>query len=137
MRLAHCHLAELFRGLRSILSSGSRLHYRMECRTHQHRVILGSQHSKGAQRHGRVMTGETLGSYSWVSRKTGIYNCLMLTHPSLKSSWGLSTIEPSVALGMIRELRYHGHDTGTSMGNKTKVKGPMGNFPAFILFGGG
>src|SRR5260370_7797140 len=61
----------------------------------------------------------------------------MFTHPSLKSSWGLSTIEPSVALGMIRELRYHGHDTGASMGNKTQVKGSMGNFPAFILFGSG
>src|SRR6266576_3260101 len=109
----------------------------MECCTYQHGVILGSQHSKGAQRHGRVMTGETLGSYSWVSRKTGIYNCLMLTHPPLRSSWGLNTIEPSVALGMIRELRYHGHDTGTSMGHKTKVKGPMRNFPAFILFGSG
>src|SRR5712691_7922904 len=83
------------------------------------------------------MTGETLGSQSWISRKTGIDNCPMLTHPSLKSSWGLSTIEPSVALGMIRELRYHGHDTSPSMGNKAKVKGPVGNFPAFILFGGG
>src|SRR5437868_2275395 len=38
---------------------------------------------------------------------------------------------------LFRELRYHGHDTGTSMGNKAEVKGPMGNFPAFILFGGG
>src|SRR2546429_9163790 len=61
----------------------------------------------------------------------------MLTHPSLRSSWGLRTIEPSVALGMIRELRYHSHDTGTSMGNKAQVKGPVGNFPAFILFRGG
>ena len=61
----------------------------------------------------------------------------MLTHPPLISSWGLNTIEPSVALGMIRELRHHGHDTGTSMGNKAQVKGPMGNFPAFILFGSG
>src|SRR5712692_8231628 len=129
--------AELFRVLRSVLSTSPRLHYRMECRTHQHGVILGSQHSKGAQRHGRVMAGETLGSYSRVSRKTGIYNCLMLTHPSLKSSWGLSAIEPPVALGMIRELRYHGYDTGTSMRNKTQVKGPVGNFPAFILFGSG
>src|SRR5712692_5292854 len=129
--------AELFRVLRSVLSTSPRLHYRIECCTHQHGVMLGSQHSKGAQRHGRVMAGETLGSYSRVSRKTGIDNCLMFTHPSLKSSWGLSTIEPSVALGMIRELRYHSHDTITSMGNKTKVKGPMWNFPAFILFRGG
>src|SRR5579864_2100540 len=106
--------AELFRVLRSVLSTSPRLHHRMECRTHQHGVILGSQHSKGAQRHGRVMAGETLGSQSWVSCKTGIDNCLMFTHPSLKSLWGLSTIEASVALGMIRELRYHGHDTGTS-----------------------
>src|SRR6266481_1962720 len=83
------------------------------------------------------MTDETFGSQSWVSRKTGIYNCLMFTHPSLKSSWGLITIEPPVALGMIRELRYHGHDTGPRMVNKTQVKGPMGKFPAFILFGGG
>src|SRR5204863_8217167 len=59
----------------------------------------------------------------------------MFTHPSLKSSWGLNTIEATVALGMIRELRYHGHDTGTSMGHKTQVKGPVGNFPAFILLG--
>src|SRR5713101_3854951 len=129
--------AELFRVLRSVLSTSPRLHDSKECRTHQHGVILGSQHSKGAQRHGRVMTGETLGSYSRVSRKTGIDNCLMFTHPSLKSSWGLSTIEAPVALGMIRELRYHGHDTSTSMGNKTQVKGPMGNFPAFKLFRGG
>src|SRR6266699_3749222 len=91
--------AELFRVLRSVLSISPHLHYRMKCRTHQHGVILGSQHSKGAQRYGRVMTGETL--------------------------------------GRIRELRYHGHDTGTSIGHKTKVKGPMRNFPAFILFGGG
>jgi hypothetical protein len=83
------------------------------------------------------MAGKTLGSSSRVARETGIYNGPMLTHPSLKSSWGLSTIEPPVALGMIRELRYHGHDTGTSMGNKTEVKGPMGHFPAFILFGSG
>src|SRR6266699_6187123 len=83
------------------------------------------------------MTGETLSSYSRVSRKTGIDNCLVFTHPSLRSSWGLGTIEPSVALGMIRELCYHSHDTGTSMGNKTQVKGPMGNFPAFIFFRGG
>src|SRR6266849_5170555 len=110
--------AELFRVLRSVLSTSPRLHYRMECRTHQHGVILGSQHSKGAQRHGRVMAGETLGSRSRVSRKTGIDNCLMFTHPSLKSSWGFSAIEPSVALGMIRELRYHSHDKITSMGNK-------------------
>src|SRR6266700_159288 len=129
--------AELFRALRSVLSTSPRLHYRMKCCTYQYGVILGSQHSKGAQRHGRVMSGETLGSYSWVSRKTGIYNRPMLTHPSLKSSWSLGTIKPSVALGMIRELRYHGHDPGTSMGNKTQVKGSMGNFPAFILFGSG
>ena len=103
--------AELFRVLRSILSTCPRLHYRMECCTYQHGVILRSQHSKGAQRYGRVMTGETLGSQSWVSCKTGIDNCLVFTHPSLKSSWGLSAIEVPVALGMIRELRYHGHDT--------------------------
>src|SRR5947207_1398700 len=111
--------AELFRVLCSVLSISPRLHYRMESRTHQHGVILGSQHSKGAQRHGRVMTSETLGSLSRVSPKTGIDTCLMFTHPPLKSSWGLSTIEPSVTLGMIRELRYHGYDTGTSLGNKT------------------
>ena len=83
------------------------------------------------------MTGEPLGSQFRVSRKTGIHNCLVLTHPSLRSSWSLGTIEPPVALGMIRELRYHSHDTGTSMGNKAQVKGPVGNFPAFILFRGG
>src|SRR5579859_1682038 len=81
------------------------------------------------------MTGETLGRSFRVSRQAGIYNGPMLTHPSLKRSWGLSTIEASVALGMIRELRYHRHNTATSMGNKTKMKGPMRNFPAFIFFG--
>src|SRR5438105_15443516 len=83
------------------------------------------------------MTGEAFCSQPWVSRKTGIYNCPVLSHASLKSSWGLSAIESPVALGMIRELRYHGHDTSTCMGNQTKVKGPVGKFPAFVLFGSG
>ncbi len=78
------------------------------------------------------MPGEALGSRSGVSRKTGIQNRLVLTHPLLKGPWGLSNIEPPVALSMIRELRQHSHNTSTGMGDKTKVKGPMGNFPAFI-----
>jgi len=83
------------------------------------------------------MAGETLGSSCWVAGKTGFYNGPMLSHSLLKSSWSLSTIELPVALSMIRELRYRGHDPSTSIGNKTEVKGSMGNFPAFILFGSG
>src|SRR5260370_6219145 len=52
----------LFRVFRAVLSTSPHLHDRMECRTHQHRVILGSQNRNRAQRHGRVMTAERLGS---------------------------------------------------------------------------
>jgi hypothetical protein len=44
--------AELFRVLRPVLASSPRLYDRMERRAHQHRVILWSQHSKGAKRYG-------------------------------------------------------------------------------------
>src|SRR6266568_4388345 len=81
------------------------------------------------------MAGETFGSQIWISRNTGICNGLMFTHPPLMHSWSLGTIEASIALGMIRELGYQGHNTGTSIGNKTHMEKSVRNLPAFVLFG--
>src|SRR5213082_3579087 len=81
------------------------------------------------------MTGETRSRRCRVSRKTGIQNRLVFTHPSLKGMGSLRTIEASIALGMIGQLGRHFHDTGTGMGDQTEVKGPMENFPALIRFG--